>query len=219
MSKRRSKLTISNLQLFPKHSPDTTLRYTCQIERQRFQHRRLSIVSEMLFFSLFTVFVSVAAALPTLGRFYQTNAEDITVTLHPELPAPPPSEHPPVCASGWLSDEVYIINNPSGKCGTKYLEPCTESADKVGGLCNGTCVRAVNATTGDPAEMYGLSHPRINGGFFTLFNGTRCESDTMYFQYRAQRVGTGPVRYVQTVHEDHMDVSPFMSFKYRHANG
>lgn len=171
----------------------------------------------MLLFPLFTVFVSVAAAVPTIGRYDQTNAQDIiTVALHPELPAPPPSEHPPICASGWLSDEVYIISNPSGKCGPNNLAPCTESADKVEGLCGGTCVQAVNSTNGGPAEMYGLSHPRINGGFFILFNGTRCQSDTMYFKYRAQRVGTGPVRYVQEVHEEYMNVSPFRSFKYMH---
>lgn len=173
----------------------------------------------MLLFPLFTMFLSVAAALPSLGRFYETDTRDIMVTLHPELPAPPPSEHPPVCTSGWLSDEVYIISNPSGKCGPKNLEPCTESADKVGGLCSGTRVRAVNATTGDSAKMYGLSHPRINGGFFILYNGTHCESDTMYLQYRVQRVGTGPVRYVQSVHEGSMDVSPFLSFKYMRAGG
>lgn len=167
---------------------------------------------------LSAIFFSVAAAA-TVGRFYQTDAKDLTVTLHPELPAVPPSENPPVCANGWLSDEVYIISNPSDKCGSNNLGPCTEEADKVEGLCNGTCVRAVNANTGDPAKMYGLSHPHIDGGFFILYNGTNCESDTMYFKYTAQRVGTGPVRFVQEVREKHMEVSPFMSFQYMHARG
>lgn len=173
----------------------------------------------MLLRPLSTMLVSLAAVAPTLGRFYQTDAKDLEVTLHPELPAEPPSDNPPVCANGWLSDEVYIISNSSGKCGSNDLGPCTDWADKVEGLCSGTCVHAVNATTGDPANMYGLSHPRINGGFFILYNGTRCESDTMYFKYTAQRVGLGPVRYVQKIHEKHMEVSPFISFRYLNARG
>lgn len=173
----------------------------------------------MLLFQLPTFFISVVAAAPTLGRFYQTPTKDLTVTIHPETPPPPPAEHPPVCASGWLSSEVYIISNPSGKCGAKNMQPCTEWADKAEGLCSGTCVHAVNSTTGEPASMYGLSHPRINGGFFILYNGTRCEPDTMYFKYTAQRVGTGPVRYVQSIHADHMEVSSFMSFRYLHSRG
>lgn len=171
----------------------------------------------MRFFLSFAFFVGFATAAPTLGRFYQTQTQDRTVTVHAETSVPPPSTIPPFCDNGLLSDEVYIISNPSGRCGKHSLEPCTECADKVEGLCGDTCVHAVNSTTGDPARMYGLSHPHKNGGLFTLYNGTSCQSDTMYLRYPAQRVGTGPVRYVQTTHLKPMEVSPFMSFRYLHT--
>lgn len=128
-----------------------------------------------------------------------------------------PLRTPSFCDNGLLPDEVYLISNPSGVCGANSLGPCTERATKVEGLCGDACVHAINSTTGDHARMYGLSHPRDNGGFFTLYNGTRCESGTVYLRYTAQRVGTGPVRYVQTSNPGRMDVSPFMSFRYTDA--
>lgn len=171
----------------------------------------------MIFSPLLVSCVGLAAAAPTLNRFYEASTKDITVTIDDETRAAPPSENPPICDSGWISDEVYIISNPSGKCGATNWQPCMKWAKKVEGLCSATCVHAVNSTTGQPASMYGLSHPRINGGSFVLYNGTNCEADTMYFKYTAQEVGTGPVRYVQSVHEKHMEVSPFMSFRYLNA--
>jgi hypothetical protein len=168
----------------------------------------------MLFAPLFIIYPSLATAAPALNRVYETHKEVLTVTIHDKTPAPPLSENPLICASGRVSDEVYIISNPSEKCGANNLELCTRWAEKVEGLCGGTCVHAVNSTTGEPVGMYGLSHPRANGGYFTLYNGTHCETDTMYFKYTAQRVGNGPVRYVQSIHEKHMEVSPFISFRY-----
>ncbi|KAI3397053.1 hypothetical protein diail_11289 [Diaporthe ilicicola] len=158
--------------------------------------------------------VGFTTAVPTLNRVYQSQTQDLTITSHPETPVPPPSISSSFCDNGLLSDEVYIITNPSGVCGTDALEPCTQSALKVEGLCSDTCVHGVDSTSSDPARMYGLSHPRPNGGFFVLYNGTRCESDTIYLRYPAQRVGTGPVRYVQTMQRGRMEVSPFMSFRY-----
>lgn len=161
----------------------------------------------MLLFPLSAIIITVAAAV-------SLQSLPMVATLHPELPAQPPDEDRWTCKDSALADEAYIISNPYGRCGPNNLGQRTESATKVGRLCMNMCVCAVNATTGDPAKMYGLSHPRTNGGFFTLFNGTDCERDSMYLEYPAQRVGNGPVRFVQSAHATDKQVSPFMSFLY-----
>lgn len=140
--------------------------------------------------------------------------QQLTVTLHAETHVSPLYTEPEICHDGTRSNDVYIISNRLGACGTSTLKPCTTRADKVERLCGDTCVTTINATTGDSANMYGLSHPRQDGGFFMLYNGTNCEQDQLYLRYPAQRVGTGPVRYVQTTHIKPMEVSPFRSFRY-----
>lgn len=161
-----------------------------------------------------SLFIGFAAASPVLSW---SQIPPMTVMVHAQAQILPPSTKPKLCLDGTRSDEVYMISNLLGVCGTNSLAPCTRYADKVNDLCDDTCINAVDATTGKPANIYGLSHPRQDGGFFTLYNGTNCEPGTMYLKYRAQMVGTGPVRYVQTTHIKPMEVSPFMSFRYSHT--
>lgn len=159
--------------------------------------------------------IGLSTAAPGSRLFHHsTQTHQMTVILLAQSDAPPASIEPDICPDGTRSNDVYIISNRRGACGTNNIRSCTTRADKVERLCGDTCVRTVNATTGKAAEIYGLSHPRPDGGFFILYNGTNCEKDKVYLRYSAQRIGTGPVRYVQTTHIKPMEVSPFWSFRY-----
>lgn len=166
----------------------------------------------MLVSKIIHFFIGLAVAAPSWLDHDQPQYLTVTVQAQPQ--GPEPSIRPESCADGTRPNEVYIIGNPTGACGTNALKPCTTLEDGVGNLCNDTCVKPVNTTTGQPANMYGLFHPRPDGGFFILYNGTNCERDTMYLQYPAQSVGAGPVRYVQATNILPMEVSPFRSFRY-----
>jgi hypothetical protein len=149
----------------------------------------------MLLPSLVAILIGLTAAAPGSRLFYHdTQIAPLTVTLHAQTHISPPSTKRETCHDGTRSNDVYIINNRLGACGVNTLKPCTTRADKVERLCGDICVTTVNATNGESANIYGLSHPRPDGGFFILYNGTDCEEDKLYLRYPAQRVGTGPVR-------------------------
>lgn len=169
----------------------------------------------MLFSSLVAILIGLTtAASGSSSHHHDTQTQQLTVTLYAPFDVPPSSFEPTICPDGNRSNDVYIISNRLGSCGSSNTKPCTTRADKVERLCSDTCIRAVNETTGKSAHMYGLSHPRPDGGFFILYNGTNCEEDKVYLRYPAERIGTGPVRYVQTTHIRSMEVSPFTSFRY-----
>lgn len=168
----------------------------------------------MLLSIILTAFIGLNAAAPASSRLHHKTTQYSTVKVHGQAVPPPPPTEPEACLDGTRPNEVYIISDHLGLCGPDALEPCTSHADRVDRLCGDTCVNAVDSTTGLPADMYGLSHPMEDGGFFILYNGTHCEQDTMYLRYAAQRVGTGPVRYVQATDIRPMEVSPFGSFRY-----